>query len=382
MADSPDSRKIFILVSSLVTGGAEVIVKTLTKGLSASRFDIHILCLHQPGKIGRELIDSGFDVKWGLSRGRFDPGTFFSLFRIFRKNKNAILFSLDHHNAIFWGALAAKAAGLRNRILSVHSTRLSAKGCNFDFTDRLVLPAYNRIVALSLTHASYLKEKERVRDHQVTIINNGVDVDRFYPVDSEERRRKYKRKLSIPENNITVTIIAALRPEKNHRMFLDAALLISKKRKDITFLVVGDGEERSRLQAIAHKMLPEGRVIFLGDRNDIPEILSVTDISVLCSFMEIFPLTVLEAMSAGLPVISTDVGSLSEMIRNDEDGILIQSEDIYSFTRAIEKLADNRKIRLDMGKRAREAVLEKFSTKMMLSKYAKLFQDEPSMGPD
>jgi glycosyltransferase involved in cell wall biosynthesis len=380
MADSPDNRKIFILVSSLVTGGAEVIVETLTKGLSASRFDIHILCLHQPGRIGRELINSGFDVKWGLSRGRFDPGTFFRLLRIFSKNKNAVLFSLDHHNAIFWGALAAKAAGLRKRILSVHSTRLSAKGY-FNFTDRLVLPLYDRIVALSLTHASYLKEEEGVRDHQVEIINNGVDVDRFYPVGSEERR-KYKLRLSIPENNITVTIVAALRPEKNHRMFLDAALLISKKRKDINFLVVGDGEEKSMLQTMANEMLPEGRVTFLGNRSDIPEILSVTDISVLCSFMEIFPVTVLEAMSAGLPVISTDVGSLSEMIRNDEDGILIQSEDTYSLTRAIEYLADNSKIRLDMGKRAREKVSERFSTKKMLSKYARLFEEEPSIVPD
>jgi len=158
-------------------------------------------------------------------------------------------------------------------------------------------------------------------------------------------------------------------------MFLDAALLISKKRKDVNFLVVGDGEEKSKLQTMANEMLPEGRVTFLGNRSDIPEILLGTDISVLCSFMEIFPVTVLEAMSAGLPVISTDVGSLSEMIRNDEDGILIQSEDTYSLTRAIEYLADNSKIRLDMGKRAREKVAERFSTKKMLSKYARLFEE-------
>jgi len=124
MADSSDSRKIFILASSLVTGGVEVVVKTIAEGLSNSRFDIHILCLHQPGRIGRELIDSGFNVTWGISMCRFDPGTFFRLFNIFCKNKDAVLFSLDHHNAIFWGAIAAKAAGLKSIILSVHSTRL------------------------------------------------------------------------------------------------------------------------------------------------------------------------------------------------------------------------------------------------------------------
>ena len=67
------------------------------------------------------------------------------------------------------------------------------------------------------------------------------------------------------------------------------------------------------------------------------------------------------------------------MIRNDEDGILIQPEDTYSLTRAIEYLADNSEIRLDMGKRAREKVSERFSTKKMLNKYARLFEEEPSI---
>jgi glycosyltransferase involved in cell wall biosynthesis len=375
MVNSLDSKKMFILVSSLVTGGAEVVVRTITNGLSASsRFDIHILCLHQPGMIGNELIDSGFNVKWGISLSRYDPGTFFRLLSIFRKNKDSILFLLDHHNSIFWGALAAKAAGLKNIILSLHSTRLWTNAHNFNFTDRLVLPTFSKIVALSETHARYLVEEEGVSDKQLTIINNGVDVDRFYPVGSEEQKRKNKRKFLIKENNITVTIVASLRPEKNHGMFLDAALLVARKRKDITFLIVGEGEEKSRLQAIAHKMLLEERVIFLGNRTDIPEVLSATDIAVLCSFIEIFPVTVLEAMAAGLPVISTNVGSLSEIIRNGEEGILIPSEDTASLAKEIEGLADNREIRLGMGERARKRVLEKFSTERMLNQYAKLFE--------
>jgi glycosyltransferase involved in cell wall biosynthesis len=375
MVNSLDSKKMFILVSSLVTGGAEVVVRTITNGLSASsKFDIHILCLHQPGMIGNELIDSGFNVKWGISLSRYDPGTFFRLLSIFRKNKDSILFLLDHHNSIFWGALAAKAAGLKNIILSLHSTRLWTNAHNFNFTDRLVLPTFSKIVALSETHARYLVEEEGVSDKQLTIINNGVDVDRFYPVGSEEQKRKNKRKFLIKENNITVTIVASLRPEKNHGMFLDAALLIARKRKDITFLIVGEGEEKSRLQAIAHKMLLEERVIFLGNRTDIPEVLSATDIAVLCSFIEIFPVTVLEAMAAGLPVISTNVGSLSEIIRNGEEGILIPSEDTASLAKEIEGLADNREIRLGMGERARKRVLEKFSTERMLNQYAKLFE--------
>jgi len=157
-------------------------------------------------------------------------------------------------------------------------------------------------------------------------------------------------------------------------MFLDAALLITEKRKDITFLIVGEGEEKVRLQSVANKNLLEDRVIFMGNRIDIPEILSATDISVLCSFWEIFPVTVLEAMAAGLPVISTDVGSLSEIIRNDKEGILIPSEDPVSLAKAIEKLADNKEIRLDMGKRARDRILGNFTTEQMIKEYIKLFE--------
>ena len=405
MANSLDSKKIFILVSSLVTGGAEVVVRTIANGLSTSRFDIHILCLYKPGRIGRELIDSGFNVTSGISSCKFDPCTFFRLFNIFSKNKDAVLLSLDHHNAIFWGAIAAKAAGLKNRILSVHSTFLGGIGCSnkqgsknrilsvhstrflvskktFKFTDRLVMPLYKNVVALSKMHARYLAEKEKVDKRQLAIINNGVNANKFYPSDSEESRRKSKRKLSIPEGNTTVTIVAALRPEKNHDMFLDAALLVAEKRKNITFLIVGEGEEKARLQTVVNKNLLEDRVIFMGNRNDIPEILSATDISVLSSVWEIFPVTVLEAMAAGLPVISTDVGSLSEIIRNDEEGILIPPEDSAALAKAIERLADNKEIRLDMGKRARKKVLEKFSTERMLSQYVKLFEKTLDLAPD
>ncbi|MDZ7859882.1 MAG: glycosyltransferase [Candidatus Krumholzibacteriota bacterium] len=375
MLNSPDSGKIFFLASSLVTGGAEVIVRDLAEYISYTGFEVQFLCLHRPGQIGRELIDSGFEVKSGISRGRFDFGTYFRLFRIFNKNKEAVLFSLDHHNAIFWGALAAKAARLNKTVLSLHSTRLSGEDRNFNIIDRLVLPVYKKIIALSKRHAEYLVEEEGINKGRVTIINNGVDIHRFHPIDSEGERKEYKRKFSIPENNLAVTIVAAIRPEKNHDIFLDAAFSISKKRRDITFIIAGDGKGRMRLEKKVDEMSIKDRVIFLGNRNDIPEILSATDISVLCSDMEILPLTVLEAMSAGLPVISTDVGSLSEIIRNGRDGVLIDSKDAVSLAGAIEKLADDKGTRLEMGKSARERILERFTKKTMLKQYKKLFKE-------
>jgi glycosyltransferase involved in cell wall biosynthesis len=240
----------------------------------------------------------------------------------------------------------------------------------------MVLPLYERVIALSGRHADYLVEKEGVKREKITVINNGVDDSRFTPSVSDEEKARMRRKLSIPEGSIVVIIVAALRPEKNHRMFLDVASRLSAKRKDLLFLVVGDGLEKEKLLSEAAGMTLENSLRFLGRRKDIPEILKCSDISVLCSYpvVETFPVTVLEAMASGLPVISTDVGSVGDIIRDGEDGFLIESDDRDALAARIEELAGDPRMRDGMGRKGRKRVVDNFSTSIMLDNYNDLFR--------
>lgn len=376
MNSSGESRKIYILASTLVTGGAEIIVKALALGLGSRQFDTEILCLGEPGEIGAELEEKGVPFISNLSRGRLDPTPYFRLRNRFRKGNGGVLFALDHHNAVFWGAVASRAGGLESRVLSLHSTGLWGKKRSLNITDRLVLDSYEKVVALSSKHADYLVDNEGVRSERIEVINNGVDVEEFSPVGSVDEKINLRRGLSIPEDSVVVAIVAALRPEKNHLMFLDAASRLMEKRKNMYFLIVGDGPEMDKLSRESVNRKMEGHISFLGVRTDVAEILKCVDISVLCSYpvVETFPVTVLEAMASGLPVVSTDVGSVSEIIREGNDGFLIKPGDVDALEARVADLADEPGLRSSMGSNGRKRVVDNFSKRIMLDKYRGLFK--------
>ncbi len=375
MRDSEIKRKIFILASTLVTGGAEVMVKALAEGLPEELYEVEIICLHNPGTIGEELKRDGRKVSHGVSSSRFDPSAHFKLAAIFRDRGGGLLFSLDHRNALITGALASRTGKIRGRILASHSTGLWGKRGSFGYIDKKAIRLYDRVIALSRKHLDYLAEVEGVHRSKLTVINNGVDIEKFSPPRSAEEKGSRKKALSIPESALVVTIVAALRPEKNHPMFIKAASAVSRSFEDIYFLVVGDGERRKRLEAMAVEYSIDDRMMFLGNRKDIPEILGGTDISVLCSYpvVETFPLTVLEAMASGVPVISTDVGSVSEIIREGIEGVLIEPENSRGLADAIGNLASDPGRRIDMGRRGRMRVEDKFSVRLMIERYTELF---------
>jgi len=375
MRDSKIRRKIFILASTLVTGGAEIIVKALAKGLPEELYEVEIICLHEPGSIGEQIAAEGRRIIHGLASGRFDPAAFSRLGSVLRDGGEGLLLSLDHRNAMIMGALASRTAKIRGRILASHSTGLWGKRGSFGRLDKMAIRLYDRVVALSRKHSDYLAEVEGLDRSKLAVIHNGVDIERFRPPGSAEERLSCRKALSIPENALVVTIVAALRPEKNHPMFIEAASAVSRSIDDIYFLIVGEGEERARLEKMALEYSVGDRMIFLGNRSDIPDILKGTDISVLCSYpvVETFPLTVLEAMASGVPVISTDVGSVSEIIRDGREGVLIEPEDSGRLAGAIGRLAADPGRRVEMGREGRMRVKENFSAGKMIEDYVGLF---------
>lgn len=368
---------MFLLSSTLVTGGAEGVVRSLALGLPEHGFLPHIICIHDLGRVGRELAKRGVTAHFGLSSGSFDPSVFFRLYRIFRREWEAILFSMDHHNALFWGALASVPAGIKHRIMPLHSTGLFSKGRSFSLTDRMVLPLYDRVIALAESHADYIERHEGIDRGKIVVINNGIDTGRFKPPVSDEERFEARKALSVDDDSFVVTIVAALRPEKNHEMFLRAAAGIRSKNGKFTFLIVGDGKEAGKLQSLAKELSLGESVRFMGIRDDIPGILSISDAFVLCSYpvVETFPLSVLEAMACGVPVVSTSVGSIGEMIRDGKEGFLIQPGDVDALVAKVLELEGDPAKRAAMGESARKRVVEEFSEERMVAGYARLFRN-------
>ncbi len=382
MTRPEDATRVFMLASTLVTGGAERVVESLALGLPRLGYDPEVLCLHAPGRTGERLIAAGVQVRYGLLGAKYDPFSAVRISRLFSRHSDGILLSLDHHDAIAVGIGAARLAGLRRRVLSVHSTGLWEKGSSFTRLDRFFLRGFGRIVALAGMHRDYLVEKERIEPGRISVINNGVDTDRFSPAD-DATRAAVREELGIDGGRFTVSIVAALRPEKNHEMFLDAAALLMERHGErFIFLITGSGREEEKLKALSSRFGLGDSVRFLGDREDVDMILKGSDASVLCSFpvVETFPLAVLEAMATGIPVISTGVGSVPEIIEDGIDGMIIESGDTERLAAAIEALVGNEERAAAIGARARVKAEDRYSVRGMVDSYAQLFEE--MKGPD
>ena len=372
-----DGTRVFMLASTLVTGGAERVFESLARGLPRLGYVTEVLCLHAPGRTGERLIEAGVPVKHGLLGAKYDPFSAAKFSRIFSGHRDGILLALDHHNAIAIGIGAARLAGLKRRVLSVHSTGLWEKGRSFTRLDRLFLGGFGRIVALAGMHRDHLVEMEGIEPGKIHLINNGVDTDRFAPA-NEATKSSVRKELEIDAGRFTVSIVAALRPEKNHEMFLDAAALLKKRHRDrFVFLITGSGTEEEKLREMSSQLELDDSVRFLGDRDDVDMILKGSDASVLCSHpvVETFPLAVLEAMATGIPVISTGVGSIPEIIEDGVDGMIIESGDTGGLAAAIEMLEGDEEYAAVTGARARVKAEDRYSVRGMVDSYARLFEE-------
>ena len=260
-------------------------------------------------------------------------------------------------------------------MLSVHSTGLWGRKSSFTLSDRMVLPLFDKVVALASPHADYLEHGEGIPGEKIVVIHNGVDTKRFSPVGSPAGRERMRKELGIPDPAFVVTIVAALRPEKNHEMLLRAAGELSDQR--YLFLLVGEGNEEEKLRKLAEELSLGERIVFMGRRNDIPDILSASDLFVLCSHpvVETFPLSVLEAMSSGLPVISTRVGSIETILEDGREGVIIEPGDLDALVDAVRSLGQDAARRREIGVMARRKVVERFSLDGMVAHYASLIKD-------
>ena len=164
-------------------------------------------------------------------------------------------------------------------------------------------------------------------------------------------------------------IVAALRPEKNHEMFLYVAALVHRTLPAARFLVVGDGPQRTKLEALAQSLGIAEAVRFLGTRSDVPEVLSLMDVLVLTSHMEANPICLLEAMASEKPVVATRVGSVAETVLDGRTGYLVAPGDSQGMAdRVLELLTDPTRAAA-MGRAGREQVIAHWSVDRMVQGY-------------
>ncbi|HEY6564347.1 MAG TPA: glycosyltransferase, partial [Pirellulaceae bacterium] len=221
-------------------------------------------------------------------------------------------------------------------------------------------------------HGRHLVEHEHFPAEKVIVIPNGVDVTRFQ-ARSHDRARTRSR-LGLPDAAPVAILVAALRPEKNHARFLRVASLIRKRVPHARFVVVGEGHLRQQLESLAQELSLAEVTHFLGSRGDIPELLTASDVFLLTSDNEASPVSILEAMACGLPVVASDVGSIHETVIQGVTGYRVPKDLEEEFANRTAELLLDRPTALAMGIEGRQHVVERSSVAKMVDGYRELLE--------
>ena len=192
---------------------------------------------------------------------------------------------------------------------------------------------------------------------------------------NEHIRESLRQRLRLPERAPVAGIVAALRPEKNHELFLRSAALVREKVAEARFLIVGDGPQRAGLERLARELSLADAVHFLGTRSDVAELLSLMDVLVLTSHMESNPVSILEAMASEKPVVATRVGSVPETVLDGKTGCLVSAGNARELAARVVELLRNPDLAARMGRTGREQVIAHWSVERMVRGYQDLLAE-------
>ena len=360
--------RVMFVITCMPVGGAETLLVELIRRMDRSQVLPELCCLKYLGPLG-ETLEHEIPTSSGLLAGKYDFRVLWRLARLVGARRiDAVVTVGTGGDKMFWGRLAGWLAGVPVICSALHSTGLPD---HVELPNRLLAPITDAFIAVAESHGCYLAEHEGCPAEKVRVIPNGVDAEKFHPRWPD---RTLRDELHVPEGVPVAGIVAALRPEKHHELFLRSAALVRQQVPEARFLIVGDGREREKLQGLAGQLSLADAVHFLGTRGDVAQVLSLIDVLLLTSHMEANPVSILEAMASEKPVVATRVGSVPETVIDGETGFLVAPGDARGIADRVIELFRNPGRAARMGRAGREHVVARWSVQRMVEGYQELIR--------
>ncbi len=358
--------RCMFVITSMPVGGAETLLVNLMRRMDRRVIRAELTCLKEPGPLAAQ-VQGEFSVHANLLSNKWDVRVLPRLIHLLRSRETDAVITVGAGDKMFWGRLAAQLAGVPVIASALHSTGWPD---GVGRLNRCLTSITDAFIAVANAHGQFLQEFERFPSNKVHVIRNGIDCQRFKP--DSQARQVVRQELGLTSETPLVGIVAALRPEKNHAMLLDVASKVRPGLPEAHWLIVGDGPQREDLETLAVSRGVADRVHFLGTRGDTERILAALDLFTLSSLNEASPVSILEALACGVPVVSTDVGSVRESILEGETGQLVPSGDSEAMRGAVESLLKSPEKRRRMGVAGREHVCQTGSLDSMVRGYQEL----------
>lgn len=366
--DDRGPLNVMFMLTSMPVGGAEILLENLVRRMS-DQFRPHICCLKEAGELGEQLSEE-FPFESELIHHKYDLRVLGRLKRLFRKNKIDAVVTVGAGDKMFWGRLAAKRAGIPVILSALHSTGWPD---GIGKLNRLLTKITDSFIAVAKSHGEFLVDFENFPKAKVRVIPNGIDVERFRS--RRYDRAKTRKELGIGESDLVCGIIAALRPEKNHLLFLRSAATTLTEFPNAKFVIVGDGQERPMLETAVNDLAIKQNVIFTGSRSDVPELLSTFDVFSLTSRNEASPVSIMEAMAMELPIVAPNVGSISDTVVHGETGMIYNTGNAEKISECWSILFEDAALRQRFGQAGRDVITTQSSLDVMVSGYESLIKE-------
>lgn len=368
---SPHQRiKVFQLLEWFeLGGGLEKIAGEIAVGLNQERFISEIWCIDRGGKLVEMYRKKGVPVRVLNISSYFNPFNILKLAKLFKQEKPDIIHTHVYFAATI-GRIAAKLAGVKVIMHHVHSTYWHYSSINV-LMERFLSHFTDKIICVSQAVRNFVVLNEKINPNKIEVIYNGISRKEV-----ATDRDSFRLALGVQKDDVVITVVASLLHNKGHKVLLEAMAGLKDKYPFLKCWIVGEGPMEKELRDMVSQWSLEKQVTFLGVRADVPEILSTSDIFVLPSLLrEGQPLSVLEAMAYGVPVIASRIGGVPEIIRDQENGILVPAQEPQLLADQIEVLILDPGRRKQLGEAGRKTFVENFDANIMIKKMEELYTE-------
>ena len=362
--------KVVHIVPMLSPGGAERVAVHIVRGLNSRRYEPAVISF--TGRLGCDLDylleDAGIEVRYLGKRPGFDYRMYYRLPPVLNELKPDIVHT---HLHVFRYALPFLP--LRKKASVLHTVH--------NLAEREIEPPLRWLQRYALKHGVVpVAVAEEVADslrrlygiQRCRVIANGIPTDGY--AKPQIPRKEWRAREGFGEKDVLFVCVARFSTQKNHALLLNAFARGPACDPNAHLVLVGEGILQKSLETQAKSLGIDRQAHFLGLRTEIPDVLGAMDVFVLSSDYEGNPLSVMEAMAAGLPIVSTAAGGVPNLLENGKEGLIVQPGDVDGLSSAMTFLSGNRELRQFLGGAAARRAKEKFDVSKMVQAYEELYE--------
>jgi len=363
--------RVLHIVPTLSPGGAERVAVHIVTRLNSQRYEAAVVSLGRRKEcdLDRLLEEAGVEVRYLGKPPGFDYRMYFRLHRALRDYRPDVVHT---HIQVLRYALPSMLLLKRASLLhTIHNLAEREVEPRARFIQRY---AFNHgVVPIGVATEVALSVERLYGIQKCRVISNGIPTDRYGRPQTPPK--EWRAREGFGDDDVLFVCVARFAPQKNHAMLLKAFRQGPASDPNAHLVLVGEGILREQLEEQAKYLDVDRQVHFLGLRADIPDVLGAMDVFVLSSDYEGNPLSVMEAMASGLPIVSTAAGGVPGLFDNGREGLIVQPGDVQGLSNSMKYLLGNREARRSLGVAAAQRARENFDVSTMVQAYEELYEN-------